>query len=106
MKFALSLPVLRWERNSTLIACHSHSHCFILIVILIACHDWVIDSVLASLFVLIFLLHYEIVCRCTIDFIIKEKEDLTAQPSVCHKIPIQIKTEGGKISLQSVTSPG
>jgi hypothetical protein len=37
---------------------------------------------------------------------IKEKEDLTAQASVCHKIPIQIKTEGGKISLHSAMSPG
>ena len=39
-----------------LIACHAHSHCFILIVILIAC-DYV--PCLSSF------LQYEIVCRCT-----------------------------------------
>ena len=54
MKFALSLPVLSWERHSTLIACHSHSHCFILIVILIAC-----DSV-RSLSLLVMMLFLQI----------------------------------------------
>ena len=85
MKFALSLPVLCWERNSTLIACHSHSHCFILIVILIACDSVRSLSLLVMIGSLIqslrhclssFLLQYEIVCRCTIiKQHIKEKKD-------------------------------
>ena len=70
MKFALSLPVLHWKRNSTLIACHSHSHCFILIVILIACDSVrslsllvMIGSLIQSLHhCLSSFLHYEIVC--------------------------------------------
>ena len=90
----------------SLLHSHCHSHClWFCPFTLIACHDWVIDSVLASLFVLISALW-----NCLLMYNnrqhIKEKEDPTAQPSACHKIPIQIKTEGGKISLQSVTSPG
>ena len=73
MKFALSLPVLHWKRNSTFIAFHSHSHCFILIVILIACDSVrslsllvMIGSLIQSLrHCLSSFLQYEIVCRCT-----------------------------------------
>ena len=56
-----------------LIACHSHSHCFILIVILIACDSVrsisllvMIGSLIQSLrHCLSSFLQYEIVCRCT-----------------------------------------